>query len=424
MSLDALIFDLDGTLLDTNDAHVEAWVRAFPRLGYKVLADRVAPEIGKGGDNLVPSILGEEAEKRDGQRLRDASAEEFLKIARSRRFAVYPRAEELLDALRGRGLKLALATSSSTENLDAMFESAGVDLRERFDAVVTKSDVENSKPEPDVIVAALGKLALGPAQCAMIGDTPFDAISAKRAGVVTLGLLSGRLHAKSQLKSAGARRVYRDPAQLLDQLDDALRVASPGSVHLTNDLLERLMRAALSAAEAGLAAGEAPIGCVIAGGDGEVIASAHNEMNRTQNKTAHAEIVAFARAAGRVPLEARDLLLVSTLEPCVMCTGAAMEGAVDTIVYALRAPADSGSGRVRPPESPESQMPRIVGGPLADESRALFERWLDAHGDEPQAADVAQLLALTAGAGRGTGAAGRASTATQPIAAALDRGAP
>ena len=106
--------------------------------------------------------------------------------------------------------------------------------------------------------------------------------------------------------------------------------------------------------------------------------------------------MAFRELAGQVPLDARDLIMVSTLEPCVMCTGAAMESAVDTIVYALAAPADSGSARVRPPESPESQMPRIVGGVLAAESRALFERWMDRHRGEPQAAFVEQLLARTA----------------------------
>jgi tRNA(Arg) A34 adenosine deaminase TadA len=161
-----------------------------------------------------------------------------------------------------------------------------------------------------------------------------------------------------------------------------------------DELGERLMCEALRVAEEGLLAGEAPIGCVIARGDGTIIARAHNEMNRTQNKTAHAEIVAFARAAGQAPLEARDLVMASTLEPCVMCTGAAMEAAVDVIYYGMRAPADSGTGRVRPPESPESSMPRIVGGLRADESQRLFERWLQQHRGTPQAAYVEQLLAL------------------------------
>ena len=398
MALDALIFDLDGTLVDTNETHVEGWVRAFARFGYTIPADRIRPEIGKGGDLLLPSVLGAEAAARDGKRLSDASKEEYVRLAKTRRFPVFDGALALLDEARRRGLKTALATSSGDDHLDATFGSAGVDLRERVDVVVGKSDVERSKPEPDAVIAAVEKLGLSPAQCVMFGDTPYDAIAARRAGVVTLGVLSSGIgFEEPALRAAGARHVYRDVAHVLRELDEALRVASPGSAHLTTALLESLMREALAAAEEGMAAGEAPIGCVIADGDGRVLVRAYNEMNRTQNKTAHAEIVAFARGAGTIPVEARDLLLVSTLEPCVMCTGAAMVGAVDTIVFGLRAPADAGSGRVRPPESPESQMPRIVGDVLAPESRALFERWYATHEGDPQAAYVGQLLELTEG---------------------------
>jgi tRNA(Arg) A34 adenosine deaminase TadA len=269
-----------------------------------------------------------------------------------------------------------------------------VDLREHVDAYVNKDDVENSKPDPDIVLAAVGKLGLSPAECAMVGDTPYDAIAARRAGVVTLGVTCGGIFDAPRLIAGGARRVWRDPAQLLAELDEVLHTASPTAVRLDPATLERLMHEALAAAEEGLAAGEAPIGCVIADGRGRVLGRGYNEMNRTQNKTAHAEIVTFARVAGQVPLDARDLILASTLEPCVMCTGAAMEAAVDTIVYALQAPADAGTGRVRPPESPESQMPRVVGGVCAGESRRLFERWLEANAGTPQAAYVEQLLAL------------------------------
>ncbi|MFL5577046.1 MAG: HAD-IA family hydrolase [Gemmatimonadaceae bacterium] len=400
MALDALIFDLDGTLVDTNDAHVEAWARAFTRCGYKVFPDRIRPEVGKGGDNLVPAILGEEADRRDGEALRAAVKEEFVGIAAGRRFRVFDRVPELLDALRRRGLKRALATSSGEEQLEAIFRSAGTDLRPLFDVVVGKADVERSKPDPDVVLAALDALGLSPAQCAMVGDTPHDAQSAKRAGVVTLGVLAGGLSDERTLVASGARRVWRDPAHLLGDLDEALRVASPGAAHLSRDVLEQLMREALDAAREGMAAGEAPIGCVIAGGDGRVLARGWNEQKRTGSRIAHAEIATFSRLAGRAPRAsrgARDLIMVSTLEPCVMCTGAAMESAVDTIVFALRAPADSGTGRVRPPESPESQMPRIVGDVLAAESRALCEQWYAEHRGEEQAAYVGQLLTLTSG---------------------------
>ena len=394
--LSALLFDLDGTLVDTNAAHVEAWVRAFAQHGYQVHADRIGPEIGKGGDNLVPDVLGPEAEEQDGEALRETSKAVYLQLAREQHFPVFEGARALLEELRWRGIRTALATSSGNEHLEATFESAGDDLRELMDVVVGKSDVEHSKPYPDPVIAAVERLGLSPAECAMIGDTPYDALSAKRAGVITLGVLSSGLGFDERaLVSAGARKVWRDVGHLREELDDALRTASPGSVRLTLDQLQRLMREALAVAEAGMAAGEAPIGCVIADGDGRVQARAHNAMNRTQDKTAHAEIIAFRELAGRVALDARDLLMVSTLEPCVMCTGAAMESAVDTIVYALAAPADNGTMRVRPPESPESQMPRIVGGVMAAESRRLFERWMDVHRGEPQAAYVEQLLART-----------------------------
>jgi phosphoglycolate phosphatase-like HAD superfamily hydrolase/tRNA(Arg) A34 adenosine deaminase TadA len=414
MPLDALVFDLDGTLIDTNDAHVESWVRAIERHGYRVARDRIAPEIGKGGDHLFPDVFGASAEERDGDAVRKTVGEEYVRIVREeRRVRLFDGVFELLDALRERGLKTAVATSSAPEHLEATLESAGVGtpergpLRDRLDAVVTKGDVAESKPAPDVVLAAVRKLGLSPAQCAMVGDTPHDAESAKRAGVVTLGVVAGRLNDERALVRAGARRVWRDPAHLLAELDEALRVASPGRARLSPDVLERLMREALAAAEEGMAAGEAPIGCVIADGDARVVARAHNEQNRTGNPTAHAEIVAFARAAGRLAPDARDHILVSTLEPCVMCTGAAMEGAIDTIVYGLQAPADSGTGRVRPPESPESQMPRIVGDVLAAESRRLFERWLEAHDGEPQAAYVHQLLGLVKRREHGTRTAPR-----------------
>jgi HAD superfamily hydrolase (TIGR01509 family) len=378
MPLDALIFDLDGTLLDTNASHVDAWVHGLSEQGYRVGHDRVGPEIGKGGDQLLPTLLGEAAAERDGDAVRESVSREFRRLAKERRFQVFDRAEELLRTLRSRGLRLALATSAAQDDLETMMESAGTDLRELFDAVVTKSDVESSKPNPDVVLAAARKLALSPAQCAMVGDTPFDATAARRAGVVTLGVRTSGLAdpdtLEQRLRTAGARRVWRDTAQLLEELDEALRVASPSRVRLDPQRQHALMREALAAAREGLDRGEAPVGCLLVNGEGDIVARAHHEIEATGNRTAHAEIVAFARAARRTPPDADDLLLVTTLEPCVMCTGAAMLGGVDTILFALRAPADNGSTRVTPPSGPESRMPRIVGDILADESRTLFER--------------------------------------------------
>jgi tRNA(adenine34) deaminase len=228
----------------------------------------------------------------------------------------------------------------------------------------------------------------------MVGDTLYDMEAAKHAGVIGLGVLTGYQSAQT-LKEAGARAVWRDVGEMLSKLDEVLRIASPAPIRLTVQVLEGLMREALAVAREGLASGEAPIGCVLADGNGRVVARGFNRLNETKDRSAHAEMVTFREAAGRVPEDAKDLILVSTLEPCVMCTGASMEAAVDTIVYGLRAPADSGTGRVEPPQSPESQMPRIVGDVLAGESRKLFEEFMKVATNPKQRAFVGQLLKLT-----------------------------
>jgi HAD superfamily hydrolase (TIGR01509 family) len=395
MALKGILFDLDGTLVDTNDAHTEAWRLAFESLGYRIPFDRIAPEIGKGGDMLVPSILGRSAEEKDGEALRAHAAKEFLAMAGRETFKLFDGAEEILDALRDRGMKLALATSAKEEYLDAIFKSAGVDLRGKFDQIITADDAESSKPAPDLVLAAVGKLGMSPGECGMIGDTPHDAAASRRAGVVCLGILSG-VHTVDGMMCKGSREVWGSLRELLDNLDKALETAAPGPASLTRELLESLMRQAIAVAREGMETGEAPIGCVIARGDGTIVARGHNRVRGSSDKIAHAEIEAFRSVAGKIPRDARDLILVTTLEPCVMCTGAAMEAAVDSIVFALRAPADAGSERVRPPSSPQSQMPRIIGGVLEKESRDLFSEWLRRGlGDEQQIAYVEQLLAIT-----------------------------
>ena len=394
MALDAVIFDIDGTLLDSNGAHVEAWERAFATLGYRIFPDRITTEIGKGGDKLVPAVLGDDAEARDGEALRAAQKEEFLRIAGARRLPPFAGAEAIMAELRRRGIRTVLATSSNREHLEGLGRSAGLDLTSLADELITADDADESKPAPDLVVAATRKLGLSPAQCAMVGDTPYDAEACRLAGVVCLGVRSGG-NDDTTLMAAGCRALWDDVGALLADLDAALKCASPGTARPTQDLLDRLMGEAISEARIALDAGEAPIGCVLARGDGTIVSRGHNEMVATGIRTAHAELAAFASAGGRIPADARDVYLVSTLEPCVMCTGAAMETAVDMIVFGLEAPADSGTARIRPPESPDSGMPRIVGGIRRAECRALFEEWIRTNGNPEQRPYIARLLAET-----------------------------
>lgn len=220
-----MIFDVDGTLVDTNPAHVEAWCRAFQRLGFDVPAERIVPEIGKGGDKLVPSVLGSGVEASKGEALRKAQKEEFLAIAKRERFRVFAGTVEVFGALRQRGIRTALATSSDENHLKATLESAGLDRRLLADVVVTKSEADASKPSPDLVVAAVEELRLPAGQCAMVGDTIYDGQACHGAGVIFLGVLSGPA-TEAELLEAGARAVWRDVAHLMADLDRALEIAS------------------------------------------------------------------------------------------------------------------------------------------------------------------------------------------------------
>ncbi|MBC8142957.1 MAG: nucleoside deaminase [Armatimonadetes bacterium] len=177
-------------------------------------------------------------------------------------------------------------------------------------------------------------------------------------------------------------------------------------IPLTDSEKTRLMREAIAEAQLGVSEGEAPIGCVIALADGDgaakIVARGHNRGVALKRKNAHAEIIAFENAgsdgAGReptLPMDAENIILVSTLEPCVMCTGAAMESGVSFILFGMDAPADNGTKRVKPPESPESADPVIEGGIVAGECRTLFVDWLKGKEGTEQAKFVEQLLALT-----------------------------
>lgn len=395
MAIAGFLLDLDGTLIDSNRTHTLAWVEAMEKHGYRVAEDRIAIEIGKGGDQLVSDVLGAEAEKKAGDAMRKTQQQAFARRADRDGIPVIAGAEALLAALRDRGIRTALATSSSDEGLEVAERASGVVWSVLVDEVVGASDVQASKPAPDIVQAACKKLKLHPAQCALLGDTPWDAKAARAGGVVMAGITSGGRDAMV-LRRAGARAVYRDAAEIVDRIDEVLRRLSPATMSLGGDALADLMRHALHAAEEGMMAGEVPIGAVIARGDGTLVSRGYNRYNETGDQSRHAEIDAFSKAAGKLSLGDRDAILVSTLEPCVMCTGGAMELSVDTVVYGLAAPDDSGSMRVTPPESPENQMPRIVGRVLERESRALFESWLSRpkHNDA-QEAYVRRLLATT-----------------------------
>jgi HAD superfamily hydrolase (TIGR01509 family) len=212
----ALLFDIDGTLVDSNDFHVRAWQEVFHEAGHDFTAEIIHGQVGKGGDNLLPSLLPDLSEEEQ-----EAIAEEHGPRYRDRymdQVRPFPGARDLLVRAKQDGLTVALATSANPEELDHYVEL--LDAKDLVDVTTSKGDVEATKPAPDIFAAAIEKAGVAPEQALVIGDTPYDVLAAKRAGAEAIGLLSGGFK-EEDLRAAGAVAVYRDAADLLEKWDQS-----------------------------------------------------------------------------------------------------------------------------------------------------------------------------------------------------------
>jgi HAD superfamily hydrolase (TIGR01549 family) len=215
----AAILDVDGTLVDTNYHHALAWSRAFRGHGIVLPLWRLHRHVGMGGDKYVAAVAGEDVERRLGDELRDDWKRLFDELIGE----VEPLfgAGELVADLKERGHSVVLASSSIEEHLETFLEKLGV--RDLADGWTTKDDVEASKPEPDLVVAALEKA--GTREAVMVGDTPWDCQAAGKAGIETIAVLTGGFSAQ-ELLNAGAAAVFESIADLRENLDETpLRVA-------------------------------------------------------------------------------------------------------------------------------------------------------------------------------------------------------
>lgn len=207
--LRGIIFDVDGTLVASNEAHARSWVDTLAETGYDVAYDVIWPMIGMGGDKVLPSIAGIEEESREGKRLSKRRWEIF-----ERNYLPHlkptPGARALVERLGDDGLQIIIASSAGGSELGTLLEAAGV--ADLLDATTSSSDAEDSKPDPDIVAAAVRKSGAKPDELIMVGDTPYDVQASIGAQVQLVAVLSGGW---SIAELSGAIAIYDHPADIL-----------------------------------------------------------------------------------------------------------------------------------------------------------------------------------------------------------------
>ncbi|GJE57512.1 MULTISPECIES: HAD family hydrolase [Methylobacterium] len=215
----AVIFDIDGTLLDSVDLHAQAWVEAFAHFGVETDPALVRRQIGKGGDELMPVFLSAERVEREGEAI-EAWRSDLFKRDYLDRVKPFPGVRALFERIRAADLQIALASSGKRDEVEHYQEILGI--ADLVDMATSSDDAERSKPHPDIFQAALKKLApLDAGSMIVVGDTPYDAEAAGKAGLSTIGLLCGGFP-EADLSAAGCVAIYRDPQALLDGFDRSL----------------------------------------------------------------------------------------------------------------------------------------------------------------------------------------------------------
>jgi HAD superfamily hydrolase (TIGR01509 family) len=206
------ILDVDGTLVDTNYHHAIAWYRAFRRHLITVPVWRIHRHIGMGGDQLIAAVAGDDVEKRVGDRVREAESELYRELIDE--VQAMEGSRELIEDLRAEANVVVLASSAKDWEVEHYIEL--LDAAELVDAWTTSADVESTKPQPDLVHAALDKVDAD-GDAILIGDTDWDVEAAKRAGVDTLAVLTGGF-SEQELREAGAREVYTSVQELRESL--------------------------------------------------------------------------------------------------------------------------------------------------------------------------------------------------------------
>lgn len=220
-SVDTVVLDVDGTLVDSVYTHVEAWMRAFRGIGVPVEAWRIHRAIGMGGDKLVPEIAGDRVEEALGDQVREMHDSEYDDLVAG--VQLLPGADVLLEELKRRGFRVVLASSGTKTQTEQALEK--LDRSDLTDDWVSSEDVDDSKPEPDLVEVALGRASSR--QAVMVGDSVWDVKAGARAGIPVIGLRCGGFP-EEQLREVGAVALFDNPRDLVDRWDESGLPAQAG----------------------------------------------------------------------------------------------------------------------------------------------------------------------------------------------------
>jgi HAD superfamily hydrolase (TIGR01549 family) len=221
VNLQAILFDIDGTLVDTNELHVRCWLEAFEHFGKKLEVDVVRHQIGKGGDLLVPDLLNAKEMRRFGEALKKYRGE-LYKERYMPRAKPFDGARETLETLHERGVRIALASSSNEDEVEYYTQLLGVE--KLIEGSTSKKDAEHSKPSPEIFRAALERIGADEERTFAVGDTPYDILAAHRIPLPVVAVLSGgferELLAKSEFLFDDVTRIVDELKRLDDYFDD------------------------------------------------------------------------------------------------------------------------------------------------------------------------------------------------------------
>jgi len=215
-ALRTVLLDIDGTLIDSNDAHARAWVDSLRDHGYVIPFEEVRPLIGMGGDKMLPILTGLDPDSGEAKRMTETRSQLFLKRELPTLRATKG-ARALLEHLTSIGMELVVATSSKPSEVQALLEQAGV--ADMIQLASSAGDSERSKPDPDIVKAALGMSGSLAAHSVMVGDTPYDIEAAARAKAPSIALRCGGWWGDAAL--SGATAIYDDPAELLVRFEES-----------------------------------------------------------------------------------------------------------------------------------------------------------------------------------------------------------